>query len=159
MVDPLHGQIKRGIAWVALASAAVGSLDAITNVICLWLWVSPAGLGTATMASALFPVFDRLAQLGLGAVCVVREPERRALYEDSFTRMVAQVVRRERNGSAPEVAAETIVRALTDRDPRSLYLTGKFARRMATISRLPTPALDAIRRRIFGLPAPGSLAH
>ena len=93
------------------------------------------------------------------ATLAAAEPERRALYEDSFTRMVAQVVRRERNGSAPEVAAETIVRALTDRDPRSLYLTGKFARRMATISRLPTPALDAIRRRIFGLPALGSLAH
>jgi hypothetical protein len=28
------------------------------------------------------------------------------------------------------------------------------ARRVAAISHLPTPVLDAIRRRIFGLPAP-----
>jgi hypothetical protein len=28
---------------------------------------------------------------------------------------------------------------------------------MALISRLPTPALDAVRRKIFRLPAPGSL--
>jgi hypothetical protein len=71
--------------------------------------------------------------------------------------MVAMVVRRERNGSPPDVPAATIVRALTDPRPRDLYRTGKFARRMAALSLLPTPALDALRRRIFGLPAPGSL--
>ena len=71
--------------------------------------------------------------------------------------MVAQVVRRESNGSPPEVPAETIVRALTAKRPRDLYRTGKFARRMAALSLLPTPLLDALRRRLFGLPAPGSL--
>jgi hypothetical protein len=55
------------------------------------------------------------------------------------------------------VAAETIVRALTAKRPRDLYRTGKFARRMAALSLLPTPLLDAVRRRLFGLPAPGSL--
>jgi len=28
---------------------------------------------------------------------------------------------------------------------------------MAALSLLPTPVLDALRRRLFGLPAPGSL--
>jgi hypothetical protein len=28
---------------------------------------------------------------------------------------------------------------------------------MAALSVLPTPVLDALRRRLFGLPAPGSL--
>ena len=87
------------------------------------------------------------------------DPDRRELYADTFTRMVAQVVRRERNGSPPEVAAETIVRALTAARPRDLYRTGKFARRMAALSLLPTPVLDALRRRLFGLPAPGSLTR
>jgi NAD(P)-dependent dehydrogenase (short-subunit alcohol dehydrogenase family) len=107
-------------------------------------------------ASIASPAADKVAK---DATLAAAEPDRRALYEDVFTTMVAQVVRRERNGSPPEVPAETIFRALTDRDPRSTYLTGKFARRMATISRLPTPVIDAIRRRIFGLPAPGSLAR
>ena len=30
--------------------------------------------------------------------------------------------------------------------------------RLAMLSKLPTPVLDAARRRVFGLPAPGSLA-
>ena len=33
----LHGQIRRGIAWVGLASGAVGALDAVTTALCLWL--------------------------------------------------------------------------------------------------------------------------
>ena len=72
--------------------------------------------------------------------------------------MVALVVRREKNGSPPEIVAGTIARALTSRRPKSTYLTGKYARRMATISLLPTPVIDAARRRVFGLPSPGSLA-
>jgi hypothetical protein len=39
-----------------------------------------------------------------------------------------------------------------------MYLTGKDARRLAMLSRLPAPVLDAAKRRVFGLPAPGSLA-
>ena len=109
-------------------------------------------------ASIASPAADKVAK-DAAATLAAAEPERRALYEDVFTAMVAKVVRRERNGSPPEVVAETIARALTSRDPRSTYLTGKFARRMATISLLPTPVIDAIRRRIFGLPAPGSLAR
>jgi O-antigen/teichoic acid export membrane protein len=75
----LHGQIRRGIAWVGLASGAVGALDAVTTVLCLWLWVSPAELGAATIASALYPVLERLATLGLGAAAVRGEPDRRTL--------------------------------------------------------------------------------
>jgi NAD(P)-dependent dehydrogenase (short-subunit alcohol dehydrogenase family) len=109
-------------------------------------------------ASIASPAADKVAK-DAAATLAAAEPERRALYEDVFTKMVAQVVRRERNGSPPEVAAETIVQALTTPNPKSTYLTGKFARRMATISALPTPVVDAVRRRVFHLPAPGSLAR
>ena len=66
--------------------------------------------------------------------------------------------RREANGSPPDVAAATITRALTATRLRNVYLTGKNSRRLAILSKLPTPVLDAARRRIFRLPSPGSLA-
>jgi O-antigen/teichoic acid export membrane protein len=64
--------LRGAVAWVGVASAITGSLDAISNIACLWLWVSPAELGIATMASSLFPVLERLATLGLGAAAVHR---------------------------------------------------------------------------------------
>jgi NAD(P)-dependent dehydrogenase (short-subunit alcohol dehydrogenase family) len=92
------------------------------------------------------------------AAMAAAAPQGRALYEDMFARMVSVMQRREGNGSPPDVAAATIVRALTAARPRNGYLTGKDSRRLAMLSKLPTPVLDAARRRVFGLPAPGSLA-
>jgi NAD(P)-dependent dehydrogenase (short-subunit alcohol dehydrogenase family) len=92
------------------------------------------------------------------AVMAAASPQGRALYEGTFAKMIAVMQRRESNGSPPEVAAATIARALTAARPRSVYLTGKDSRRLAMISRLPAPVLDGLRRRIFRLPAPGSLA-
>ena len=85
-------------------------------------------------------------------------PHGRALYAEAFTKMLEVMQRREANGSPPDVAAATITRALTIPRPRTVYLTGKNSRRLAILSRLPTPVLDMARRRIFRLPAPGSLA-
>ena len=84
-------------------------------------------------------------------------PRDRALYEDSFAKMLAVMQRREGHGSPPDVAAAAIIRALTASRPRSVYLAGKDSRRLAILSKLPTPILDAVRRHIFRLPAPGSL--
>ena len=84
-------------------------------------------------------------------------PQDRALYEDTFAKMLAVMQRREGSGSPPDVPAATIVRALTAPRPRGVYLAGKDSRRLAILSTLPTPVLDAVRRRIFRLPAPGSL--
>jgi O-antigen/teichoic acid export membrane protein len=55
---------------VGVASGLSGALDLVTNLACLWLWVSPADLGIATIAGAAFPVIERLAFLGLGAAAV-----------------------------------------------------------------------------------------
>jgi hypothetical protein len=82
----------------------------------------------------------------------------RALYEDAFAKMLAVMQQNEENGSSPEVAAATVIRALTTARPRASYLTGKNSRRLAILSLLPAPVLDAARRRVFRLPAPGSLA-
>ena len=82
-------------------------------------------------------------------------PQGRALYEETFTKMLDVMQRREANGSPPDVAAATITRALTATRSRNVYLTGKNSRRLAILSKLPTPILDAARRRIFRLPFPG----
>ena len=92
------------------------------------------------------------------AAMAAAAPQGRVLYEDTFAKMLAVMQRRERNGSPPDVAAATIIRALTATRPRNVYLTGRDSRRLAILSKLPTPILDAARRRIFQLPAPGSLA-
>jgi NAD(P)-dependent dehydrogenase (short-subunit alcohol dehydrogenase family) len=93
------------------------------------------------------------------AAMAAAEPERRALYADTFGAMLDVMQHREANGSPPDVVAATISTALTTPRPRAVYLTGKDARRLAMISTLPAPMLDQARRRIFRLPAPGSLAR
>ena len=92
------------------------------------------------------------------AALAAAEPQARALYADTFTAMLRVMERREANGSPPDVAAATIARALTAPRPRAVYLCGKDSRRLAVLSGLPAPVLDLARRRIFRLPAPGSLA-
>jgi hypothetical protein len=73
--------------------------------------------------------------------------------------MVDAALPRLNRGSSPGVVAAKIASALAARRPRARYLVGKDARRIATLAAvLPAPALDALRRRLFALPAPGSRA-
>ena len=81
-------------------------------------------------------------------------PHGRALCQATFTNMLAVMSEREGHGSRPGVAAAIIVRALTVSRPRTMYLTGKGSRRLALLSLLSTPVLDAAKRRVSGLPAP-----
>ena len=92
------------------------------------------------------------------AAMAAADPGARALYEGAFGGMLQVMARREANGSPPDVAAATITKALTARRPRAVYLSGKDSRRLAILSGLPVPVLDMARRRVFRLPAPGSLA-
>jgi NAD(P)-dependent dehydrogenase (short-subunit alcohol dehydrogenase family) len=92
------------------------------------------------------------------AAMAAADPGARALYEGAFRGMLQVMERREANGSPPDVAAATITKALTARRPRAVYLSGKDSRRLAILSGLPAPVLDMARRRVFRLPAPGSLA-
>ena len=92
------------------------------------------------------------------AAMAAADPGARALYEGAFGGMLQVMARREANGSPPDAAAATITRALTARRPRAVYLSGKDSRRLAILSGLPAPVLDMARRRVFRLPAPGSLA-
>ena len=73
-------KLGRGTAWVGFASGLSGVLDLVTTVTCLWLWLSPADLGTATLAGAMLAVLERLAGLGMAAALVRQgDGDRRAL--------------------------------------------------------------------------------
>jgi NAD(P)-dependent dehydrogenase (short-subunit alcohol dehydrogenase family) len=108
----------------------------------------------ATINSGAADKVSREAEAAMAAA----SPEGRALYQTTFSAMLKVMNRREGNGSPPDVAAATITRALTADRPRAVYLTGKDSRRLALLSMLPASVLDAAKRRVFGLPAPGSLA-
>jgi O-antigen/teichoic acid export membrane protein len=85
--------IRRGTAWVGIASGLSGVLDLITTVTCLWLWLSPAELGIATLAGALLPVLERFAGLGMTAAMVRQDDgDRRALSTMLWIALAGSVV-------------------------------------------------------------------
>ena len=133
------------------ALAALG--DALRQELAPWgvrvVLIEPASINSGAAGKVSRDAAAAMAAAG---------PQGRALYEDTFAKMLGVMQRREANGSPPDVAAATITRALTANRLRNVYLTGKNSRRLAILSKLPTPILDAARRRIFRLPAPGSLA-
>ncbi len=76
----LIARVDRSTAWVAVASFVLGSLDLISTVVCIQLWVTTADFGTATLAIALFPILDRLGGMGLGAAAIrEHDPSRETL--------------------------------------------------------------------------------
>ena len=133
------------------ALAALG--DALRQELAPWgvrvVLIEPASINSGAA--------DKVSRDAAAAMAAAG-PHGRALYEETFTKMLDVMQRREANGSPPDVAAATITRALTATRLRNVYLTGKNSRRLAILSKLPTPILDAARRRIFRLPSPGSLA-
>lgn len=136
------------------AKAALTALaDALRQELAPWrirvVLVEPASINSGAAGKV-----SRDAAAAMAAA----SPQGRALYQATFATMLEVMHRREGNGSPPDVAAVTITRALTASRPRTVYLTGKDSRRLAVLSMLPTPVLDAAKRRVFGLPAPGSLA-
>jgi NAD(P)-dependent dehydrogenase (short-subunit alcohol dehydrogenase family) len=136
----------------ATKAALAALAEALRQELAPWhvrvVLVEPAGINSSAAGKVA-----RDAAAALAA----SPPPGRALYEDMFAKMLAVMQRREENGSPPGVAAATITRALTATRPRAVYLTGRYSRRLAILSLLPAPILDAARRRVFHLPAPGSL--
>ena len=85
--------------------------------------------------------------------------EGRALYEGAFLHLVSFFAGIHEKGSSPDVVAATVEHALRAARLRTCYLSGKNARRMATIARLlPVQVQDALRRKLASQPAPGALA-
>ena len=84
-------------------------------------------------------------------------PDGRALYNDAFLHLVGFFSALHHKGSPPDEAAKTVERALTTPRPRTCYLAGKNARRMALAAPLlPPAAQDALPRRLTHQPARAS---
>jgi NAD(P)-dependent dehydrogenase (short-subunit alcohol dehydrogenase family) len=80
----------------------------------------------------------------------------RALYGETLSRMIAKIVEESRKGSDPDDVARVVLRAATVARPRLRYLVGRSARMPALLAKMPVGVVDTTRRRIFGLPRPGS---
>jgi NAD(P)-dependent dehydrogenase (short-subunit alcohol dehydrogenase family) len=77
----------------------------------------------------------------------------RAHYADAYRSTTRRALARETNGSRPDVVAGVVLRALTAPRPRTRYLVGKDARRLAFLAKwVPDRMFDRIRVRLFGLP-------
>lgn len=110
--------------------------------------VEPGSIRTPTIDKTL-PADAEQALAGYG-------PGALRLYGDAYAAMTSNLRRLELAGDPPEVVANTVARAVRAARPRAYYLTGKDARRLATVAKLPPALLDRVKRRLFGLPAPGS---
>ncbi|HEX7428496.1 MAG TPA: SDR family NAD(P)-dependent oxidoreductase [Mycobacterium sp.] len=138
---------------LAASKAAIASMtDAFRQELAPWgirvVLVEPASIHTDAV--------DKLERDGIEAANEF-PPDGRELYRESYLSMVGTALKRERRGSSPDVVADKILKVLKKSRPRARYLVGKDAQLMANLVRfVPTRTLDAMRRKIFRLPAPGS---
>jgi hypothetical protein len=93
--------------------------------------------------------------LGDGEAKIARlPPEGAKRYGAMWRTFTRRACERERDGSPPEVVARAVHHALTAEPPRTRYVVGKNARALTLLSRImPDRWLDAMRNRIFSLPA------
>ncbi|HEX6896724.1 MAG TPA: SDR family oxidoreductase [Bryobacteraceae bacterium] len=79
-------------------------------------------------------------------------PEGVALYADRMRRVASAFAQKEHSGSSPEVVAEVVERALTERKPRTRYAAGKDSAKLSLLARaLPERVMDMAILREFGL--------
>jgi NAD(P)-dependent dehydrogenase (short-subunit alcohol dehydrogenase family) len=77
-----------------------------------------------------------------------------AIYDGARASVDAVMRQGIEGGDAPEVVAAAIVKAATDRVPRSRYPAGKMARQVSLLRRfVPASAFDKSVRKLNGLPA------
>ncbi|HEX2637646.1 MAG TPA: SDR family oxidoreductase [Gemmatimonadales bacterium] len=107
--------------------------------------IEPGAINTPAVEKTLGNVEARIAKL---------PPEGATRYGDMWRAFTRRAYAMERDGSPPEVVAPVVLQALTARNPRARYVVGKHARVLTTLARvLPDRELDAVRSRLFSLPA------
>lgn len=155
MIGSIGDRITMPFAGPLVASkrALAGLTEALRLELAPWslpvVLVEPASIRTAAIDKVERDV--RATVVGMSA-------RQRVLYGDALTGMLTRALARERAGSSPEVVAAVVSRALRTGRPRTRYLVGRDARRLAALAVLPAPVRQAIVRRVTGLPAPGSRA-
>lgn len=76
------------------------------------------------------------------------------IYDATRASMEAVMRHALEGGDAPEIVAEAILKAATDRVPRTRYPAGKMARKVSLLRRfVPASAFDKSVRKLNGLPA------
>lgn len=138
---------------IAAAKRALLSLtEALRLELAPWgirvILIEPASIHTEAVGKLETESAEMLNDLGSDA---------RRLYGETFRHVIERGLARERKGSSPDVVAAAVARAIRTPRPRARYLVGKDSRRLALIAKLPPVALDLLRRRLFGLPRPGSM--
>ncbi|MFJ2031600.1 SDR family NAD(P)-dependent oxidoreductase [Streptosporangium sp. NPDC087985] len=96
----------------------------------------------------------KLVASGRRAVAELFPPAGRADYAETFGQAIDRIAAgHDRQGSPPEVIARAVVRALTDRRPRTRYPAGGHAKLLTCLARLaPDRTLDMLFLRTLGLP-------
>lgn len=119
--------------------------------------LAPWGIGVTIIAPALVHT-EAADKLQRGADELLRElpEEGRRLYGATFTEMIRRAVKQEKTGSPPTAIADAVVQAVLARRAPTRVVVGKGGRALSVLAMLPTPMLDALRRRLFKLPSPGS---
>jgi NAD(P)-dependent dehydrogenase (short-subunit alcohol dehydrogenase family) len=106
--------------------------------------IEPGSISTPAVQKTLGGVERAIAEMPASAA---------GLYGAAMRRMVRAFVKTEQEGSPPDVVAEVVERALTDRNPRPRYAAGKNSKKLAVLARfLPEKLLDRALLRTFGLP-------
>lgn len=105
--------------------------------------LEPGSINTPAVDKTLGGVEQTIAQLPAdGAV----------RYGTAMRQMARRFAQHERAGSPPQVVAEVVERALTDRKPQTRYQAGKDSAKLALLARfLPEKLLDVAVLRTFGL--------
>jgi O-antigen/teichoic acid export membrane protein len=68
-------QVRRGVAWVGLASSVVALFDLLATSLLLLFWATKADFGTATTITAVFGALQLLAEGGLPAALIQSKDE------------------------------------------------------------------------------------
>jgi NAD(P)-dependent dehydrogenase (short-subunit alcohol dehydrogenase family) len=146
LTPPFGGPLSSSKAAFASMSAALRlELRPQGIEVCV---IEPGSINTPAVEKTLGGIEKTIAGLS---------PDGAALYGEPMRRMARTFVENEHAGSPPEVVAEVVERALTDRNPRTRYPAGKDSVKLALLARfLPEKWLDIAVLRTFGLlkPAP-----
>ena len=112
---------------------------------------APAGIARAGTGAIHTPAVEKTLG-GVETIIADLPPEGGALYGEAMRRMARTFASNERAGSPPEIVAEVVERALTDRSPRTRYPAGKDSVKLALLARfLPEKLLDIAVLKTFGL--------
>jgi NAD(P)-dependent dehydrogenase (short-subunit alcohol dehydrogenase family) len=131
--------------------ASKHAIEAISDSLRLELWTSGIRVALIQPASINSGAAEKLAAELDGTIAAL-PPEGRRHYADKLRAFMAVTLKKETNGSPPEVVAEAVLSALRDPNPPTRQLAGRDGRVIRFLARwIPDRLRDALlRRTLFG---------